>query len=82
MVLKIPRKTQTKGETYQREGLGFRVQANLLAKPLKESGETQREICMEIQVCGNFCELRENGSGIVFSTCIERMMVPTIGNLS
>ncbi len=26
MVLKIPRKTQTKGETYEREGLGFRVQ--------------------------------------------------------
>jgi hypothetical protein len=26
MVLKIPRKTQTKGERHEREGLGFRVQ--------------------------------------------------------
>lgn len=74
MVLKIPRKTQTKGETYEREGLGFRVQGL--------GGGTQREMCMEIQVCGNYCELRENGSGIFFCTCIERMMVPTIGNLS
>ncbi len=61
MVLKIPRKTQTKGETYEREGLGSRVQANLLAKPLKDWGGHRERYVWRFRCMGTFVNFEKMG---------------------